>query len=146
MGFAANVVKGFIGPMNASLKLINMAILLVTHIRKLLSVPQSLGPRINAGDAINHASCSSSNSFVSQQPLEMTTTTGKAKPLMVSDLRSATSRRAAADLPLAENILLSPGCSIYKLRTNVFGPLSKGTFGLILGSNSAALRGLTIIP
>ena len=28
----------------------------------------------------------------------------------------------------------------------MFGPLPKGTFGLILGRNSVALRGLTIIP
>ena len=65
---------------------------------------------------------------------------------MISDLQSATSGSAAADLPLAENVLLSPGGGIYKLKTNVFGPLPKGTFGLILGRSSAALRGLTIIP
>ena len=65
---------------------------------------------------------------------------------MISDLQSATSGSAAADLPLAENVLLSPGGGIYKLKTNVFGPLPKGTFGLILGHSSAALRGLTIIP
>ena len=59
---------------------------------------------------------------------------------------SATSGSAAADLPLADNVLLSPGGGIYKLKTNVFGPLPKGTFGLILGCSSAALRGLTIIP
>ena len=64
--------------------------------------------------------------------------------MMISDLRSATSGNAAADLPLADNVLLSPGGSIYKLKTNVFGPLPKGTFGLILGRSSAALRGLTI--
>ena len=66
--------------------------------------------------------------------------------MMISDLGSATSGSAAADLPLAENVLLSPGGGIYKLKTNVFGPLPKGTFGLILGRSSAALRGLTIIP
>ena len=49
-------------------------------------------------------------------------------------------------MPLADNVLLSPGEGIYKLKTNVFGPLPKGTFGLILGHSSAALRGLTIIP
>ena len=49
-------------------------------------------------------------------------------------------------MPLADNVLLSPGESIYKLKTNVFRPLPKGTFGLILGRSSAALRGLTIIP
>ena len=49
-------------------------------------------------------------------------------------------------MPLADNVLLSPGGGIYKLKTNVFGPLPKGTFGLILGCSSAALRGLTIIP
>ena len=65
---------------------------------------------------------------------------------MILDLRSATSGSAAADLPLADNVLLSPGGGIYKLKTNVFGPLPKGTFGLILGRSSAALRGLTIIP
>ena len=65
---------------------------------------------------------------------------------MISDLRSATSGSVVADLPLAENVLLSPGGGIYKLKTNVFGPLPKGTFGLILGYNNAALRGLTIIP
>ena len=65
---------------------------------------------------------------------------------MISDLQSATSGSAAADLPLAENVLLSPGGGIYKLKTNVFRPLPKGTFGLILGRSSAALRGLTIIP
>ena len=63
---------------------------------------------------------------------------------MISDLWSATSRSAAADLPLADNVLLSPGGGIYKLKTNVFGPLPKGTFDLILGRSSAALRGLTI--
>ena len=66
--------------------------------------------------------------------------------MMISDLQSATSGSAAADLPLAENVLLSPGGGIYKLKTNVFGPLPKGTFGLILGRSSAALRGPTIIP
>ena len=66
--------------------------------------------------------------------------------MMISDLGSATSGSATADLPLAENVLLSPGGGIYKLKTNVFGPLPKGTFGLILGYNNAALRGLTIIP
>ena len=66
--------------------------------------------------------------------------------MMISDLWSATSGSAAADLPLADNVLLSPGGGIYKLKTNVFGPLPKGTFGLILGRSSAALRGLTIIP
>ena len=66
--------------------------------------------------------------------------------MMISDLGSATSGSAAADLPLAENVLLSPGGGIYKLKTNVFGPLPKGTFGLILGGSSAALRSLTIIP
>ena len=66
--------------------------------------------------------------------------------MMISDLWSATSESAAADLPLADNVLLSPGESIYKLKTNVFRPLPKGTFGLILGHSSAALRGLTIIP
>ena len=65
---------------------------------------------------------------------------------MISDLWSATSGSATADLPLADNVLLSPGGSIYKLKTNVFGPLPKGTFGLILGRSSASLRGLTIIP
>ena len=65
--------------------------------------------------------------------------------MMISDLRSATSGSAAADLPLAENVLLSPGGGIYKLKTNVFGPLPKGTFALVLG-HSSALRGLTIIP
>ena len=65
--------------------------------------------------------------------------------MMISDLRSAISGSAAADLPLAENVLLSPGGGIYKLKTNVFGPLPKGTFGLILGYNNAALRGLTIV-
>ena len=66
--------------------------------------------------------------------------------MMISDLRSTTSGSAAADLPLAENVLLSPRGGIYKLKTNVFRPLPKGTFGLILGRNSVALRGLTIIP
>ena len=65
---------------------------------------------------------------------------------MISDLQSATSGSAAADLSLAKNVLLSPGGGIYKLKTIVFGPLPKGTFGLILGRSSAALRGLTIIP
>ena len=65
---------------------------------------------------------------------------------MISDLRSATSGTAAADLPLADSVLLSPGRGIYKLKTNVFRPLPKGTFGLVLGRNSMALRGLTIIP
>ena len=65
---------------------------------------------------------------------------------MISDLQSATSGSAAADLPLAENVLLSTGGGIYKLKTNVFRPLPKGIFGLILGRSSAALRGLTIIP
>ena len=66
--------------------------------------------------------------------------------MKILDLRSATSGNTAADLPLADNVLLSPGGGIYKLKTNVFGPLPKGTFGLILGHSSAALRGLTIIP
>ena len=66
--------------------------------------------------------------------------------MMILDLRSATAGRAAAELPLADNVLLSPGGGIYKLKTNVFGPLPKGTFGLILGRSSAALRGLTRIP
>ena len=66
--------------------------------------------------------------------------------MMISDLRPATSGSAAADLPLADNVLLSPGGGIYKLKTNIFRPLPKGTFGLILGHSSAALRGLTIIP
>ena len=66
--------------------------------------------------------------------------------MMISDLRSATSGSAAADLPLANNVLLSPGEGIYKLKTNVFVPLPKGTFGLILSHSSVALRGLTIIP
>ena len=65
---------------------------------------------------------------------------------MISDLWSATSGSAAADLPIADNVLLSPGGGIYKLKTNVFGPLPKGTFGFILGCRSTALRGLTIIP
>ena len=65
---------------------------------------------------------------------------------MISDLRSATSGSAAADLSLADNVLLSPGGGIYKLKINVFVPLPKGTFGLILGRSSAALRGLTLIP
>ena len=43
--------------------------------------------------------------------------------MMISDLRSATSGSAAADLPLADNVVLSPGGGIYKLKTNVFGPL-----------------------
>ena len=38
---------------------------------------------------------------------------------MISDLWSATSGSAAADLPLADNVLLSPGGGIYKLKTNV---------------------------
>ena len=70
----------------------------------------------------------------------------KGPQMMISGFRSATSGSATADLPLAENVLLSPGGGIYKLKTNVFGPLPKGTFGLILGYNNAALRGLTIIP
>ena len=49
--------------------------------------------------------------------------------MMISDSQSATSGSATADLPLAENVLLSPGGGIYKLKTNVFGPLPKGTFG-----------------
>ena len=59
---------------------------------------------------------------------------------MISDLWSATSESAAADLPLAKNVLLSPRKSIYKLKTNIFEPLPKGSFGLILGHSSAALR------
>ena len=66
--------------------------------------------------------------------------------MMISDLWSATSGSATADLPLDDNVLLSPGRGIYKLKTNVFRPLPKGTFGLVLGRNSMALRGLTIIP
>ena len=66
--------------------------------------------------------------------------------MVISDLQSAISGSAAADLPLADNVLLSPGEGIYKLKTNVFGPLPKGTFALILGCSSVALRGLTIIP
>ena len=66
--------------------------------------------------------------------------------MKILDLRSATSGNTAADLPLADNVLLSPGGGIYKLKTHVFGPLPKGTFGLILGRSSTALRGLTIIP
>ena len=66
--------------------------------------------------------------------------------MMISDLLSATSENAATDLPLAGNVLLSPGRGIYKLKTNIFRPPPKGTFGLILGHNSMALRGLTIIP
>ena len=66
--------------------------------------------------------------------------------MMISDLRSAGSGSAAADLPLAENVLLSPGGGIYKLKTNVFGPLPKGTLGLILGRSNVVLRGLIIIP
>ena len=65
---------------------------------------------------------------------------------MISDLWSATSGSAAADLPLADNVLLSPGGGIYKLKTNVFGTLPKGTFSLILVHSSAVLRGITIIP
>ena len=53
--------------------------------------------------------------------------------MMISNLQSATSGSAAADLPLADNVLFSPGGGIYKLKTNEFGPLPKGTFGLILG-------------
>ena len=68
----------------------------------------------------------------------------KISQMMILDLRSATSGRATADFPLADNVLLSPGGGIYKLKTNVFVPLPKGTFGLILGHSSAALRGLTI--
>ena len=64
--------------------------------------------------------------------------------MMISDLWSATSGSATADLSVAENVLLSPGGGIYKLKTNVFRPLPKGTFGLILGRSSVALRGLTI--
>ena len=66
--------------------------------------------------------------------------------MMISDLRSATSESAATDLPLAENVLLSPGRGIYKLKTNIFRPLPKDIFGLILGRNNVALRGLTTIP
>ena len=65
---------------------------------------------------------------------------------MISNLRSAASGSATADLRLADNVLLSPGGGIYKLKTNVFVPLPKGTFGLILSHSSVALRGLTIIP
>ena len=66
--------------------------------------------------------------------------------MMISDLRSATSESAATDLPLAENVLLSSGRGIYKLKTNIFRPLPKDFFGLILGCNNVALRGLTTIP
>ena len=66
--------------------------------------------------------------------------------MMISDLKAATLGSAAADLPLAENVILSPGGGIYKLRTNVFGPLPRGTFGLILGRSSATLRGLIVYP
>ena len=66
--------------------------------------------------------------------------------MMISDLKAATLGSAAADLPLAENVLLSPGGGVYKLRTNVFGPLPRGNFGLILGRSSATLRGLTVYP
>ena len=66
--------------------------------------------------------------------------------MMISDLRSAASGSATTDLPLADNVLSSPGGGIYKLKTNVFRPLPKGTFGLILGHNSVALKSLTIIP
>lgn len=85
------------------------------------------------------------NLIPSQQPLGVDAPL-KGPLMMISVLRSATSGSAAADLPLADNVLLSPGGGIYKLKTNVFGPLPKGTFGLILGCSSAALRGLTIIP
>lgn len=67
----------------------------------------------------------------------------KGPQMMISDLRSATSGSAAADLPLADNVLLSPGGGIYKLKTNVFRPLPEGTSGLILGRSNTALRGLT---
>ena len=43
--------------------------------------------------------------------------------MMISDLWSATSGSAVADVPLAESVLLSPGVGIYKLKTNVFKPL-----------------------
>ena len=85
------------------------------------------------------------NPVPSQQPLRVDAPL-KGPQTMISDLWSVTSRSATADLPLADNVLLSPGGVIYKLKTNVFRPLPKGTFGLILGRSSAALRGLTIIP
>ena len=49
--------------------------------------------------------------------------------MMISDLKAATLGGAAADLPLAENVLLSPGGGVYKLWTNIFGPMPRGTFG-----------------
>ena len=67
-------------------------------------------------------------------------------PLLVSNLKAATHGSAAADLPIAETITLSPGGGPYKLRTNVFGPLPQGTFALLLGRSSAALRGITVFP
>ena len=85
------------------------------------------------------------NPVPSQQQLPINASL-KGPQMMISGFRSATSGSATADLPLAENVLLSPGGGIYKLKTNVFGPLPKGTFGSILGCSNTALRGLTIIP
>lgn len=63
---------------------------------------------------------------------------------MVSDLYPATSGSAALDLSIAENVLLTPAAGVQKLPTGVYGPIPKGTVGLIIGRSSCTLEGVKV--
>lgn len=104
---------------------------------KLPSGPQSLGPSNNTEDpGANDSPIVSNFAKIPSYGCH----------LVISDLKAATHGSAAADLPIAENVTLSPGSGPCKLQTSGFGPLPQGTFALLLGRRSAALRGITVFP
>ena len=64
--------------------------------------------------------------------------------LRVSDLFHATPGSAALDIVAIENQFLQPTYGVYKIHTNIFGPIPKDNVGLIIGRSSLTSKGVFI--
>uniref|UniRef100_UPI0040388CF6 deoxyuridine 5'-triphosphate nucleotidohydrolase-like n=1 Tax=Callospermophilus lateralis TaxID=76772 RepID=UPI0040388CF6 len=61
-------------------------------------------------------------------------------------LLRATPDSAGLDLASSESVVIPSDSSVLAIPTKIYGPLPKGTFGLILGRSSASLQGIKVIP
>lgn len=62
----------------------------------------------------------------------------------VHDLLPATSGSAALDIPALENLVVMPSMGIYKIPTDIWGPLPKNTVDLIIRRSNLTLKGVEV--
>lgn len=72
--------------------------------------------------------------------------TTKPDRLGIENLYRITPGSAGLDLCAAAHTVLTPDMGMQAIPTGVFGPLPKGTVGLIIGRSSWTMKGLSISP